>query len=84
MSERKARLDKSVIDMVYPVGAIYMSVNSTNPASLFGGTWEQIKDRFLLSAGDSYSAGSTGGEAEHTLTYGEMPVHSHSNPIRVR
>lgn len=79
MSERKARLDKSVIDMVYPVGAIYMSVNSTNPASLFGGTWEQIKDKFLLSAGDSYAAGSTGGEASHTLTANEMPRHSHTN-----
>ena len=84
MSERTARLDKSVIDMVYPVGAIYMSVNSTNPGNLFGGKWEQIKDRFLLSAGDSYSAGSTGGEAKHTLTYDEMPVHTHSNPIHVR
>ena len=54
MSEKMARLDKSVIDMVYPVGAIYMSVNNTNPGNLFGGTWEQIKDRFLLSAGDTY------------------------------
>ena len=77
MSERKARLNKSVIDMVYPVGAIYMSVNSTNPGNLFGGTWEQIKDRFLLSAGDTYTAGSTGGEATHTLTVDEMPSHTH-------
>lgn len=77
MSERKARLNKSVIDMVYPVGAIYMSVNSTNPGNLFGGKWEQIKDKFLLSAGDSYAAGSTGGEAQHTLTVDEMPTHSH-------
>ena len=77
MSEKIARLDKSVIDMVYPVGAIYMSVNSTNPGNLFGGKWEQIKDRFLLSAGDSYSAGSMGGEATHTLTVDEMPSHGH-------
>jgi len=77
MSERKARLDKSVIDMVYPVGAIYMSVNSTNPGNLFGGKWEQIKDRFLLAAGDTYANGSTGGEATHKLTGNEMPVHSH-------
>ena len=77
MSEKIARLDKSVIDMVYPVGAIYMSVNSTNPGNLFGGKWEQIKDRFLLAAGDTYTAGSTGGEATHTLTINEMPVHDH-------
>lgn len=47
----------------YPVGSIYMSINNTNPSTLFGGTWEQIKDTFLLSAGDTYTAGSTGGEA---------------------
>lgn len=58
---------------VYPVGSIYMSVNSTSPATLFGGTWERIKDTFLLAAGDTYSSGSTGGEAEHTLTAEELP-----------
>lgn len=62
----------------FPIGAIYLSVNSTNPENLFGGTWEQIKDKFLLSAGDNYSAGSTGGEAQHTLTVGEMPSHGHT------
>jgi hypothetical protein len=61
----------------YPVGSIYLSVNSTSPASLFGGTWERIKDKFLLSAGDSYVAGSTGGEATHTLTVAEIPSHKH-------
>lgn len=60
-------------DDVYPVGSIYMSVNSTNPGTLFGGTWEQIEDTFLLAAGTTYSAGSTGGEAAHTLTGGELP-----------
>lgn len=62
---------------IYPIGSIYLSVNSTSPASLFGGTWEQIKDRFLLAAGDAYSAGLTGGEANHTLTENEMPSHKH-------
>ena len=65
-------------DLIYPVGSIYMSVNSTNPSTLFGGTWEQIKDKFLLSCGDTYSNGSTGGEATHTLTVDEMPSHTHS------
>ena len=63
---------------IYPVGAIYMSVSSTSPASLFGGTWEQIQNRFLLAAGDTYAAGKTGGEATHTLTVEEMPAHNHS------
>lgn len=65
-------------EFVYPVGSIYMSVNSTSPATLFGGTWARLKDCFLLAAGDSYGAGTTGGEATHTLTVDEMPSHRHS------
>lgn len=68
----------TVFDMVYPVGSVYVSVNATNPSALFGGTWEQIKDRFLLSAGDTYKVGATGGEATHVLTVDEMPRHNHS------
>ena len=68
-----------VVDLIYPVGSIYMSVNSTSPATLFGGTWEQIEDTFLLSAGSTYTAGTTGGEATHTLTSSEMPSHRHSH-----
>ena len=82
MSETLANLlDKSLIDMVYPVGSIYMSVNAADPAALFGGTWEQIKDRFLLAAGDTYTAGATGGEATHTLTVDEMPSHYHNEQV---
>lgn len=66
------------LNALHPVGSIYMSADSTSPASLFGGTWEQLKDRFLLGAGDSYAAGGTGGEATHTLTVSEMPNHTHT------
>lgn len=62
----------------FPIGSIYMSVNSTNPSAYFGGTWEQIKDTFLLACGNTYSNGATGGEAEHTLTTDEMPNHNHN------
>ena len=68
----------AMLDKAYPVGSIYMSVNSTNPHSLFGGTWVQIKDRFLLAAGAAYKAGATGGEATHTLTVDEIPNHQHA------
>ena len=64
---------------VYPIGSIYLSTNSTNPAELFGGTWQQIKDVFMMASGDKYAAGSTGGEAEHTLTVDEIPKHRHSS-----
>lgn len=61
------------LKMLYGVGSIYMSTNSTSPAELFGGTWERIKDRFLLGSGDSYSAGATGGSASVTLTGDNLP-----------
>ena len=68
---------ENILSKVYPIGSIYMSLADTDPKTLFGGTWEQLKDRFLLAAGDRYSAGATGGEATHTLTKDEMPSHNH-------
>lgn len=56
----------NIADIIYPVGSVYISITTTNPKDLFGGTWEQIKDRFLLSAGNMYSAGNTGGSATHS------------------
>ena len=69
---------KPLLNLVYPVGSIYWSSNNTNPGTLFGGTWTQIKDRFILAAGDYYSNGATGGAATVTLTVNNMPSHSHS------
>lgn len=65
----------------YPVGSIYMSVNATDPAQLFGGSWVRLKDRFLLGAGSTYSAGSTGGDASVSLTASQMPSHNHAQRI---
>ncbi|MBQ9067731.1 MAG: hypothetical protein IJ131_01540, partial [Eggerthellaceae bacterium] len=64
---------KTVGNLVYPVGSIYMSVNSANPAIIFGGTWVQLKDQFLLAAGTKYAAGSTGGSADSVI-----PAHTHT------
>lgn len=60
----------------WPIGSIYMSVNSTSPANLFGGTWEMISDTFLFAASSSHPAGSTGGEFAHKLTQSELPDYS--------
>lgn len=62
----------------YPVGAYYISSSSTSPATLFGGTWTQITNRFILAAGSSYSVGATGGSSTKTLTTNNLPSHSHS------
>lgn len=76
-NESKSVSLAQLINVIYPVGAVYISSNLVNPSALFGGVWEQIQDRFLLSAGASYTAGTIGGEATHTLSQNEMPMHSH-------
>ena len=66
--------EQNMLDMVYPVGAVYISYKSTSPASLFGGTWTAITGRFPY-----FNAGTeTGGSNTHTLTVAQMPSHSHS------
>ena len=72
---------------VYPVGSIYMSVNNVNPSTLFGGTWVQLQDAFLLGAGSTYSVNhvndstptTDGGEASHKLTENETAVRAHTH-----
>ena len=68
----------SIVNIIYPVGSLYWSKNSTDPATLFGGTWTRIKDKFILAAGDSYAQGATGGSATVTLTTAQLPAHNHS------
>lgn len=70
-------------NIVYPIGSIYMSTINASPASFIGGSWERLKDKFLLGAGDTYSAGSAGGAATHALTVSELPRHSHAQQISV-
>lgn len=69
---------KNLIDIVYPVGSIYISVNNVSPATFIGGTWEQINEKFLLAGSSTnYPYGSTGGAATVTLTASQMPKHGH-------
>lgn len=83
--------DSEVLNATYPVGSIYMSVSSTNPGELFGGTWTQMKDKFLLAAGDTYSAGSTGGSADavvvkhtHSVSGTAASAGAHTHTINMR
>ena len=69
---------------IYPVGSIYMSVNSANPSTLFGGTWEAWGAGYVpvgvkTSDADFSTVEKTGGEKVHALTIKEMPVHNHEN-----
>ena len=60
----------------YPVGSIYLSVSNIDPKNIFGGTWVQLNNCFLIAQGSSYSAGSTGGSSSHSHT---VNSHSHSS-----
>ncbi len=70
------------VDLLYPVGSIYLSIKSKNPGEIFGGVWERVaKGRTLVGVDendtDFSSSEKTGGEKEHTLTIDEMPSHNH-------
>ena len=67
-----------LIDKIYPVGSIYMSVNDVDPAVIFGGNWERIQGRFLLGTGSGYGLGAMGGESSVQLTTEQMPSHKHN------
>lgn len=68
------------MDNIYPIGSVFITTNTTNPSTYFGGTWERIKGRFLLGADDStYKIGATGGEDNHKLSIEEMPSHIHDS-----
>ncbi len=64
---------QSIVDAVYPVGAVYLSFSDTSPASIFGHTWEKIEGKFLLASSTAHPLGSTGGEETHKLTGNELP-----------
>ena len=63
---------------LYPVGSVYISFNTTDPSTLFGGTWVRLKDTFLLASGDTYAANTTGGSSTKTIGVNNMPAHNHT------
>lgn len=82
----KLRLAQEILNIIYPVGSIYLSVNSTNPSSLFGGTWVQWgagKVPVGVDTNDSNfnTVEKTGGEKTHKLTVDEMPSHTHDQYV---
>lgn len=74
----KLHLAQQILDIIWPVGSIYISDKNTNPSNYFGGTWVQLKNHFLY-AGSSFSSGNGTGTAtnSHVLTVAELPNHNH-------
>ena len=72
--------DKLLIDLIYPVGSVYISTNNVSPQTFFGGTWETFATGRTLvgidtSQTDFNPVGKTGGAKTHTLTVEQMPSH---------
>ena len=68
---------RALFNAAFPVSTIHYRKDAVSPASIYGGSWERIVDKFLYSAGGGCSLGEEGGEAEHVLTLAEMPSHKH-------
>lgn len=82
---------QTALRVLYPVGCIYTSTNSTNPGTLFGfGTWVAYgAGRVLIGVGTGFAAGATGGSANavvvshtHTATVSD-PSHTHSGTLGI-
>lgn len=75
----------NIFKAIYPVGSIYMNMTLVDPAILFGGTWQRLKDTFLMAIGDRHAEGESGGAETHNHTTGDftlqvqhIPSHSHT------
>lgn len=67
----------------HPVGSYYWSSESTDPSELFGGTWTQVKDKFILALGDTYTtSGATGGSASKTIEKTNLPNYNLVAPLK--
>lgn len=76
IKNRLNNIKNNFLNKTYPIGSIYMSTTEDTAAKVqtkFGGTWEKIEGRFLLSSSSSYTAGSTGGSANAVVV-----SHSHT------
>lgn len=72
---------KEMIDHVYPIGRTIICDHNPQDDYPWQIWTQDFKDRFPLGAGDTYAAGSTGGEAQPTLTVDEMPSHDHTEYV---
>ena len=68
----------SILDKIYPVGSVYISVNNVSPQTFIGGTWVAFATGRTLVGVDTGqtefdTVEETGGEKSHTLTEPELP-----------
>lgn len=73
--------EKTLIDFFFPIGYVYLTLSEISPQTLYGGTWEKIEGKFLISSSTEYPVTTTGGEKTHKLTVSEMPNHNHAQYV---
>ena len=73
----------TLLNMIYPVGSIYISAQTTSPASSFGGSWTKLNTGVSLmcssNAGTEYDGQATIGNyaGSHYITTAKLPSHQH-------
>ena len=77
----KLKIAQELLDILYPIGCVYISTSSTNPSNLFGGQWTQISGRFLYCTTTSKTTGGSNTTGSHVLTIDEIPSHNHDNYV---
>lgn len=81
---KQIKIAQEIIDIFYPIGSVYISVNDTDPGTLFGGTWSRIVDGYLFCGSTGYADGRQSNlrngtiTADTTLTIDQMPKHNHN------
>lgn len=67
------------VDLIYPIGSLYLTTSTISPSVLFGGTWERIKNDAYLKIATGDSAGTLGGtSSNHKIPVSSMPAHNHT------
>lgn len=79
-SAASSELVKAILLLAHPVGSYYWSSDATNPHDIFGGTWAQIKDKFIIAVGDSHTAGTSYGSNTKDISHTHSYAHTHGVP----
>lgn len=72
LTSRIDSLEKK-LNGIKPIGSVYMSFGSENPADIFGGKWEKVQDTFLMASGSTYPIGTSGGNNAVMLSARNIP-----------
>lgn len=70
--------EEDLLERLYPVGALYLSLNLTNPNAFLGGVWKRVEGKFLLGADETYAVGTEGGSADAII-----PAHNHTGSVNI-